>query len=201
MRKGRRERWCLVLCAVLFLTATLAFSRSAFAQTGGPPKPGEKAVFSWLENTYIGTNVKNSNWLFPVIESVHVLGIVFLVGSSALLDLRLLNRGFLREQPTSLVASRLLPIMWASFGVMVVTGALMFTSEAWQCYTSWAFRIKMGLLLAVGLNVLIFYFVAYRKIGKWESATVAPASARTAAWVSLILWILIVFAGRGIAYF
>lgn len=201
MQKGLRKRLCLVLWGALLVAATLAFSRAAFAQTGGPPKPGETPVFTWLENTYIGSNVKNSNWLFPVIESVHVLGIVFLVGSSALLDLRLLDRGFLREQPTSRVASRLLPVMWTAFAVMVVTGALMFMSEAWQCYTSWAFRIKMGLLLAVGLNVLIFYFAAYRKMGKWESAPVAPASARTAAWVSLILWVLIVFAGRGIAYF
>ncbi len=123
-----------------------------------------------------------------------------LVGSSALLDLRLLNRGYLREQPVARMASRLLPVMWGSFAVMFITGVLMFMSEATRCYQSTSFRIKMALLVAAGLNALIFHFAAYRKIAKWESSPIAPASARVAAWLSLALWAAIVVAGRGIAY-
>ncbi len=185
---------------LLLFVATLAFSRAAFAQTGSPPLPGETPLFKWIEATSIGTAVRESNWLFPVIEAVHVLGIVVLAGSSALLDLRLLNWGFLREQPASKVAARALPAMWVSFAVMFLTGALMFVSEAWQCYTSMAFRIKMGLLLAVGLNALLFHFGPYRRIREWDSAPAAPASAKTAAWLSLVLWVGIIFAGRWIAY-
>lgn len=129
-----------------------------------------------------------------------MLGIVALVGSSMLLDLRLLNRGFLREQSASQVASRLLPVMWWSFAVMIVTGVLMFVSEATRCYESTSFRVKMALLIVVGLNALVFHFTAYRKIDRWERAPVTPHSARIAAWVSMILWVCIVVAGRGIAY-
>lgn len=195
---SRRGALLLFVAALAFSRA--AFSRAAFAQTGSPPLPGETPLFQWLEGTSIGTAVRESNWLFPVIESVHVLGIVVLAGSSALFDLRLLNRGFLREQPASRVAARLLPVMWASFAVMFITGTLMFVSEAWQCYTSIAFRVKIGLLLAVGFNAVLFHFGPYRKIGQWESAPAAPASAQTAAWLSLALWVGIIFAGRWIAY-
>lgn len=198
--KRGRTRIVRITGVVLPLLAVLVLSGAALAQTGGPPKPGETPFFDRIDNSYIGSNVRDSNWLFPVIESIHVVGIVFLVGASVLLDLRLLNRGYLREQPISKVSSRLLPVMWAAFGVMLFTGTLMVVSESWQCYTSIAFRLKMALLLAVGANVLFFYFVAYRKMRFWEKDAVAPLSARTAAWVSMILWVLIVFAGRGIAY-
>ena len=129
-----------------------------------------------------------------------MLGIVVLVGTSVLLDLRLLGRGILRQQPTSQVASRALPVMWISFGVMFLTGTLMFMSEATRCYESMSFRAKIALLLAVGINAMVFQLGPYRKIAGWENAAVTPASARVAAWVSMVLWIGIVIAGRGIAY-
>lgn len=129
-----------------------------------------------------------------------MLGIIALVGSSTLLDLRLLNRGFLRHQPASQVTSRLLPVMWGSFAVMLVTGVLMFLSEATRCYESVSFRVKMALLVVVGLNAVFFHFTAYRKIERWEAAPKTPGSAKLAGWVSLVLWIGIIVAGRGIAY-
>jgi hypothetical protein len=200
MRKRMRRWICSLIAVTPFVIAALAFAGAAFGQTGSPPRPGETPIFKWIEGTYIGSSVRESNWLFPVIESMHVLGIVALAGASTLLDLRLLNRGFLKEQPTSQVASRLLPVMWTSFGVMAITGTLMFVSEAWQCYTSMSFRIKLALLLAVGLNALVFHLGSYRTIKTWEQAPVAPGAARAAAWLSMTLWVCIVFAGRWIAY-
>lgn len=233
-----RARVLLAIAIVLPVLLTLAFSRAVFAQTGGPPKPGETPFFQHIDSTYIGSAVRDSNWLFPAIESVHVIGIVFLVGASVLLDLRLLNGGYLRDQPVSRVWSLLWPIMWIAFAVMLATGVLMLTSESWQCYTSIAFRVKMGLLLAVGANVLLFYFGAYRRMRRdpnWSDSAKQPRgssrpigfgaaaaresdversmqgtgapgtlgiprSAKFCAWASMILWILIVFAGRFIAY-
>ncbi|MDE3109045.1 MAG: hypothetical protein KGL02_03795 [Acidobacteriota bacterium] len=154
----------------------------------------------WCEGTYLGASVRNSEWLFPVIESIHMLGIVALVGSSTLLDLRLLNRGFLRHQPASQVTSKLLPVMWTSFAVMLITGVLMFFSEATRCYESTSFRVKMALLVVVGLNAVFFHFAAYRKIGEWEASPKTPGAAKLAGVVSLVLWICVIVAGRGIAY-
>jgi uncharacterized membrane protein len=162
-------------------------------------------IFHWcqlIENSSIGAAIRNSDWLFPVIEAIHVLGIVVLVGSTALFDLRLLGRGFMKQQSVSEVGKQVMPWVWASFALMFVTGVLMFSSEATKCYTSWFFRLKMLLLILAGLNAFIFQFGAYRSIANWDESTrVAPAKARVAAWVGLLLWVLIVFAGRGIAYY
>ena len=156
----------------------------------------------WLEATSLGAAIRDSSWLFPVVESIHVLGIIVLVGSTGLFDLRLLGRGFLRQQRASQVAEQVMPWVWGSFAVMFVTGVLMFSSEATKCYTSWFFRIKLVLLVLSGLNAFIFEFGAYRQVAAWDDATtVAPRSARVAAWASLILWAFVVGAGRGIAYY
>jgi hypothetical protein len=156
----------------------------------------------WLEQTSIGATIRDSSWLFPVIESIHVLGIVVLVGSTGLFDLRLLGRGFLRDRPVSQVKREATPWVWSSFAVMAVTGSLMFSHEATKCYTSWFFRIKVVLIALAGLNAMIFELGAYRRLAAWDDAdTVAPRSARVAAWASLTLWAFIVGAGRGIAYF
>jgi hypothetical protein len=150
----------------------------------------------------MGASVRNSDWLFPVVESVHMLGIVLLVSATGLFDLRLLGRGPFRQQPASQVAHQVMPWVWGSFAVMFVTGVLMFTSEATRCYQSWCFRGKMILLLLAGLNAFIFQFGAYRHVANWDQAALkVPAGARAAAWTSLVLWVLIVFAGRGIAYY
>lgn len=156
----------------------------------------------WLEATTVGSAIRNSSWLFPAIESVHVLGITVLVGSTGLFDMRLLGTGFLRDRRASDVAKQVMPWVWGSFSVMFVTGVLMFSSEATRCYQSWFFRLKLVLLLLAGLNAFIFQFGAYRQIANWDEASAAaPARARAAAWVSLLLWVFVVFAGRGIAYY
>lgn len=156
----------------------------------------------WLERTTIGAGVRNSDWLFPVIESLHMLGIVLLVGATGLFDLRLLGRGPFRQQRASRAARQVMPWVWGAFTVMFFTGVLMFTSEATRCYQSWCFRAKMVLLVLTGLNAFIFQFGAYRQVANWDEASLeVPAGARAAAWTSLVLWVLIVFAGRGIAYY
>lgn len=156
----------------------------------------------WLESTRVGSAIRDSSWLFPAIESVHVLGIIVLVGSTGLFDLRLLGKGFLRQQRASEVAKQVMPWVWGSFSVMFVTGVLMFSSEATRCYQSWFFRLKMILLILAGLNAFIFQFGTYRQIANWDEAhTPTPGAARVTAWISLLLWVFIVFAGRGIAYY
>ena len=156
----------------------------------------------WLEKTPIGLLIRDSSWLFPVIESIHVLGIVVLVGSTGLFDLRLLGRGFLRDKPASWVKAQVMPWVWTSFSVMVLSGSLMFSYEATKCYKSWFFWIKLSLLTLAGLNAVIFQWGANRSIAAWDDPKAsAPWSAQLAAWVSLILWAFIVGAGRGIAYY
>jgi hypothetical protein len=154
----------------------------------------------WIYSTPLGTGIRESTYVFPIIETVHTLAIVLLVGTVAIVDLRLL--GFvMKEEPVSQVAGQLLPWTWAGFAIMFASGGLLFAAEAAKIYSNPAFRLKLLLLLLVGLNPLIFHFTIYRDIATWDTAHVTPSRARIAAFLSLSLWAGIIITGRAIAYF
>ena len=157
------------------------------------------SICVWLEASSLGTAVRDSEWLFPIIETVHIIGIVLLVGSTSVLDLRLMGLTY-RQQPVSKLAWRFLPWAWVGFVIQVITGALLFASEATKMYDNPGFRIKMLLIVVAGLNALVFHSIAYQSVNKWENDPVAPLSARAAGLISIVLWFGIVGFGRWIAY-
>jgi hypothetical protein len=157
------------------------------------------AFCEWLEQTGVGTSIRESLWLFPIIETVHIFGIVLLVGSTSILDLRLMGLT-LRDEPVSKLAWRYLPWSWAGFVLQLVTGGLLFASEATKMYGNLGFDIKMILIVVAGIKALVFNLIAYQSVGKWENDPVAPFSARVAGCLSILLWFGIVAAGRWIAY-
>jgi hypothetical protein len=156
-------------------------------------------ICQWLEQTTIGTAIRESLWLFPVIETVHIFGIILLVGGTSILDLRLMGLTF-RDEPVSKLAKRFLPWAWAGFMIQVATGLLMFTSEATKMYVNLAFQVKMLMIVAAGVNAIVFHSLAYQSVGKWDKDPVAPVSARVAGLISILFWFGIVAAGRWIAY-
>lgn len=161
--------------------------------------PDMLSLCKWLEQTSIGMAVRNSLWLFPTIETLHLFGIVLLVGSTSALDLRLLGLS-LRNQSVSQVAARLLPWAWVGFTVQITTGMLLFSSEATRCYTNPAFRLKMLMIFLAGVNAMVFHYTAYRSVGKWDDAPTTPMGAKLAGSFSILLWFGIVAAGRWIAF-
>ncbi len=161
--------------------------------------PDMMSFCKWLEHTSVGTHVRESLWLFPTIETLHLFGIVLLVGSTSALDLRLLGLS-LRDQSVSKVAARLLPWAWVGFAVQITTGLLLFSSEAVKCYTNIAFRMKMLMILLAGVNALVFHWTAYRSVEKWDDAATTPIAAKFAGSFSILLWFGIVAAGRWIGF-
>ena len=85
--------------------------------------------FTWCEQTVIGETIRGSQWLFPVIESVHLLGLVVIAGAVLVVDMRLLGLG-LRQQPVAQLARDARPWMIGSLIVMLTTGILLFLAEA-----------------------------------------------------------------------
>ena len=154
----------------------------------------------WLNDTQLATSIRESEVVFPVIETVHVLAITLLAGTVAVVDLRLLGILFRRE-PVSRVAGRVLPLTWVGFAAMFSSGLLLFLAEAAKSYGNTAFRVKMLLLLIGGLNPLIFHFTVYRDVQKWDLRVVTPRRARLAAMTSLAVWSGVIVAGRAIAYY
>jgi hypothetical protein len=153
----------------------------------------------WLEQTSLATCVRESLWLFPAIETVHLFGIILLVGTTVVFDLRLLSVT-LREQAVSQLGARLLPWAWVGFAVQVMTGSLLFVSEATKCYSNPAFRIKMLLLMLAGVNALVFQVTCFRNNAPWDRGPGTPIRAKLAGAMSILLWLGIVAAGRWIGF-
>ena len=153
----------------------------------------------WLDQSAVGAAVRESLWLFPAIETLHLLGMAALVGTVSVLDLRLLGWAMRRERVSALVG-KLLPWAWAGFALQVVTGGLLFSSEAVKVYSNPAFRLKMLLILLAGLHALIFHWIVYRDVVNWDDRTLLPLKAKVSGFVSILLWVGIVAAGRFIGF-
>jgi uncharacterized membrane protein len=152
-----------------------------------------------IEGTSFATTIRDSIWMFPILEAIHVISFTIVVGTIAIIDLRLLglastNRSFQK------MSSDILKWTWAAFILTVITGLSMFSTNARIYYHNPFFRAKMILLVLAGLNMAIFEFTAGRTIHTWDTAPSAPRSGKAAAVASLVLWVSIIFMGRIIGF-
>lgn len=152
----------------------------------------------WIQDTQVGTAIRESIWVYPIILAVHVLALVASVGMLMWFDLRLLGIR-MRSQRISEVYRQLLPWFVGGFGVMFFTGGLLFWALAARCYGNIYFQIKMAAILSAGLNALIYHVITERNIVDWDAAPVPPLSARIAGLLSMALWTVTIAAGRRIA--
>jgi uncharacterized protein YacL len=157
------------------------------------------AFFEWLADTSWSVDLHESQYAYPLIESIHVWTMAVFFGSVVMFDLRLLGVT-MRKVPVSEVVDRLLPLTIAAFVIMVISGTLLFYAIPLRSYQSIFFRFKMLLMLLAGLNVWLFHSRVYPKVATWDVEGVPPRRARVAGAVSLVLWIGIIFSGRMIAY-
>jgi hypothetical protein len=156
-------------------------------------------IFQWIENTTSSTALRESIWVFPVVETLHVLGLAFSVGTVMWLDLRLMGVS-MRNYTVTETFQFVKPWMVAGFALMMVTGVLLFWAHALRCYESVYFRIKIVLLVLAGLNLAVFHRAIDRRRAVWDAWPEPPIQARLAGLASLLLWLGIVAAGRLMAY-
>lgn len=153
----------------------------------------------WLSNTAMATAIREGSMLFPWTESVHVLALTIVVGSIAIVDLRLLGAAS-RSRSVSKLMKDVLPITWVAFVVAFTTGILLFTSRATYYADNLFLQIKLVLLVLAGVNVLIFHLITVRTIAEWDAAARVPAPVRAAGAASLALWLGVVVFGRWIGF-
>ena len=151
-----------------------------------------------LQDLSLPTQIRESDWLFPTIETVHVFALVLVVGTIMTVDLRLLGVAN-KERPFSQVAAEMLPWTWSAFAVAALAGMLMFSSKALTYYGNIPFRLKMVCLLLAGINMAMFHWIGTRRLGTWDHGR-PPRAAKLAGGASLLLWITIVAAGRWIGF-
>jgi len=153
----------------------------------------------WIQGTSMSVGIRESIWIYPIVDVLHCVGILLVAGTIAVVDLRLLGFG-MRRSPVSSVLGQVLP--WTRFGFvfMLLTGSLIAWSEPLKLYKSPFFRVKLAFLTLAGLNALFFHYSVSRGIGAWDSASLTPARARLAAVISIVCWICVIAAGRAIGY-
>jgi hypothetical protein len=151
-------------------------------------------LFQWFDNTPISIVIRNSTYIFPIVEVFHLFGLTLLLGTLTITDLRMLGVG-MRRQSISTVASQLAPFtIWGAV-LTIVSGILLFLSEAMKCYGNAAFPWKMWLLLAG----ILLYLLFQRRITSPGSRT-NPALLKVVAVLSLFFWYGVAIAGRAIAF-
>lgn len=134
--------------------------------------------------------IASSPWAYPVLESLHIIGVALLLGNLVLLELRVWGRG--AEIPVQPLARLALSLSLAGFGLLGMTGLLMFAAAPAEMLANRTFVIKMGLVMLAGLNAAAFH--------ARQGLKLLDATARVQTLVSLGLWVAVIICGRWIAY-
>lgn len=152
----------------------------------------------WLEQTELAVLIRQDVWLYPILEIIHILGFVVLVGAALMFDLRIL--GLTRDISVVKLADHLLS--WSRRGLLLVipSGILLFISNAVSLAADPVFWVKLSLIILAGANALLFHRIVFTSVARWDTHASAPVAARMIALASMVLWIAIICCGRLLAY-
>jgi hypothetical protein len=156
------------------------------------------SILASIQSSALAHWMRETNPAMQVVESMHVLAAVMVLGTVLIADLRLLGitdrqRGFTR------VGRETLPLTWIAFALAVITGSLMFTTSAQSYFGNATFQLKALALLGAGLNMAVFELLTARGVAAWNSSK-PPRAARIAGALSLLLWAAVVLLGRWIGF-
>lgn len=152
-------------------------------------------LMEWLQASSWAVFIHQTKWAFTTIEVVHVVAISLVLGTIAIVDLRLLGLAS-TKRPFTELAREVLPYTWAGFVLAAIAGSLLFISQATQYFVNTMFWIKMSIMAAAGINMLIFEFITVRSVQTWDPKPNPPLPARLAGGISLTCWLLVFIFGR-----
>lgn len=156
------------------------------------------AFLQTLYDSDTGTALRESLYMFPLVEGIHLVGLAFSFGLILFTDLRLIG-WFLPQVPVSELLRRLRPWLIGGFASTFITGFLLTMAEGPRLLEIPVFPIKLGLIVLAGINALWFELRFGRHINQWDQRAL-PLGAKLAGWTSLVSWSLVVICGRMIPY-
>ena len=157
------------------------------------------ALWQALEASSVGSFVAGSDWAFPMIESLHVIALVAVVGTIAVMDLRLLGVAS-RSWAVTALSRDTLPYTWGAFVLAAISGSLLFASKAHVYAISPWFQLKMVCMALAGINMGVFHLTIWRTVHAWDTDMAVPTAGKVAAGLSLFFWVLVIFFGRAIGF-
>ena len=161
--------------------------------------PEPTNIWESIEYSPVGIAIAESTWMFPTLETLHVIFFVTVLGTIAIVDLRLIGVAS-RGHRVSLLAKDLLPWTWGAFAFAALTGGLLFVSKASTYVGNPYFLWKMFTLVLAGVNMMYFHLTTWRTVDHWEKDPSFPFTAKLAGWLSLVFWLAVVFFGRAIGF-
>lgn len=138
-------------------------------------------------------------WLFPIIETVHVLALATVFGSILMVDLRLMGLAS-RDSLVSKLSKECLPWTWTAWIIAAISGTVLFMSKAQTYFYNLQFDMKFTFMFLAAVNMLIFHKGAYQSVLQWDSQWPPPGSAKRAGVISLVCWSLVIVFGRWIGF-
>jgi|HubBroStandDraft_3_1064219.scaffolds.fasta_scaffold236012_2 hypothetical protein len=151
----------------------------------------------WLSAVVRG-DIPGTEWVFPIVETCHVLTLTLVFGSIVMVDLRLLGWTS-RATSIARLIEETLPWTWTAWVLAATTGSMLFISKAVTYAGNFEFRMKFVCMVLAAVNMLVFHFGAYRRVAEWDLAR-PPAAARLAGGLSMTFWIAVIFFGRWVGF-
>ena len=158
-----------------------------------------KVVESWPLAAAMRGETESTEWLFPIVETLHVVALSLVFGSIAMLDLRLLGL-YSNRSSVSRLSHEVLPWTWTAWIIAAICGSLMFMAKAVTYADNIEFRLKFVCMGLAAVNMLVFHFGAFRHVATWDTRAPPPFNARLAGGLSLTLWTGVVFFGRWVGF-
>jgi hypothetical protein len=161
--------------------------------------PEPTNIWESIEYSNLGITIAESTWMFPTLETIHVIALVTVLGMIAIVDLRLVGVGS-RALAVTKLSKDTLPWVWGAFILAALTGSLLFVSKATSYVVNPYFLWKLVMLSLAGLNMMYFHFFTYRTVEHWDLDPSVPLGGKVAGALSLIFWLAVVFFGRAIGF-
>ena len=157
-------------------------------------------ICQWIQDSSIGTGIRESTYVFPLIEATHVLGLAVSVGTIAIVDLRLIGATMTKE-PVTDVIEQLQPWTLSGFVVDVPQRRSSCSGRKQPgCIPATATGPSSCFLFLLGVNALLFHTTIYKSVDKWNNDAITPFRARMAGWIGITFWAVVIFMGRWTAY-
>jgi hypothetical protein len=155
-------------------------------------------VLDWRLSAALRGEFPGTEWLFPIVETIHVMALTLVFGSIAMVDLRLMGLAS-KGTPISKLSKDILPWTWTAWCVAAVMGGLMFIAKADTYAGNLQFRLKFACMGLAAINMLAFQFTSYKHVARWDLG-VPPARVKLAGAISILCWTGVIFFGRWVGF-